>query len=256
MRLNQHLNTLFDLSDLNRLNGENEIDHLISLSEIKNTIKNFKNSTPGESNINKTILKNVPDNALKILQVIFNHSLSIGYFPDKFKTAIIKLIPKPNAAHNNPINCRPISLLEVTGKILEKIINHRLKLHLETHNYISDTQHGFRWKRGIDTALATIYETIAHHCARRDQCYIVLRDVAKAFDKVWHLGLQYKISEINLPLTFTKFLNNFIKNRSAKIKIGSYIGPTFPLEAGVPQGSSLSPTLFTIYTRDIPQPVF
>lgn len=57
-------------------------------------------------------------------------------------------------------------------------------------------------------------------------------------------------------MTFIKFFNNFIKNRFAKIKIGTYIGPSFPLEAGVPQGSSLSQTLFTIYTRDIPQPAF
>lgn len=64
--------------------------------------------------------------------------------------------------------------------------------------------------------------------------------------------MQLKISQQQLPITFTKFLNNFITNRKAKIKIGNYTGPPLPLLAGVPQGSSISPTLYTIYTNNLP----
>lgn len=91
--------------------------------------------------------------------------------------------------------------------------------------------------------------------ARKNQCYVVLRDVAKAFDKVWHAGLKYKLSQINLPDTLNKFLSGFLTNRQAKIKVGEFIGPPFPLSAGVPQGSSISPTLYTIYTNDLPESV-
>lgn len=108
----------------------------------------------------------------------------MGYFPQKIKTATIKLIPKSNTDPTNPLNCRPVSLLEVTGKTLEKIINNRLRTHLKT-NILNDSQHGIRMKRGTDTALATIHETIAHYTAKRQQ----LRDLSKAFDKVWHEGL-------------------------------------------------------------------
>lgn len=140
--------------------------------------------------INKTILKNLPETAVTSLQRILNHALSMGYFPDRLETAVIKLLPKHNTDHTKPINYRPIPLLEVTGKVMKKkIMNTRLREHIETRRLLPDTQHRFRSKRGTETAITSIHETTAHHTARRDQCYLVLRDVSKAFDKVWHEGL-------------------------------------------------------------------
>lgn len=118
----------------------------------------------------------------------------MGYHPDKFKTTIIKLLPKTGTDNKNPINYRPISPFVVPGKILEKNINKRLRKHPENNTKLPNTQYGFREKRGTDTALTVIHETIAHHVAKRDQIYLVLRDVAKAVDKVWLAGVQYKIS--------------------------------------------------------------
>lgn len=105
----------------------------------------------------------------------------------------MKLIPKPNIDHTKPINYRPISLLEVTGKKIEKIINKRLIEHLVTNNLLPKTQYGFRKGKSTDSAIALAHETIAHHIANKDQVCIVLRAVSKAFDKVWLKGLQYKI---------------------------------------------------------------
>lgn len=144
----------------------------------------------------------------------------MGYFPNIFKAAIIKLLPKPNTDHTNPINYIPISLLEVSGKVLEKIINRRLIHHLEIYDLLPNTQHGFR--RGTHSAVTLAHETVAHHIANKDQVYIVQRDVSKAFDKVWLQGLQYKISRLQLPNIITKFLYNFIIERKAKIKINTY----------------------------------
>ena len=77
--------------------------------------------------------------------------------------------------------------------------------------------------------------------------------MSKAFDKVWHNGLKYKIINLHLPPTITKLLCNFLDNRTASISIKHHLGPSFPLLSGVPQGSSLSPTLYTLYTADMPE---
>ncbi len=70
-----------------------------------------------------------------------------------------------------------------------------------------------------------------------------MRDVAKAFDKVWINGLKYKLNHIGLPEVLLKTLCSFLDERSAKIKFGSETSNNIPILNGVPQGSVLSPTL-------------
>ena len=176
----------------------------------------------------------------------------MGYFPIIFKHAKIKFIPKPNKPSTDPNKYCPISLLEVPGKIFEKIINTRVRTYLEINNTLPTSQHGFRKQRFTETALANITKTLATALADKKQCCIVLRDVDKAFDKVWTKGLKYKIQHIHLSPILAKTLNNFLDNRTASITINNFEGPPFPLHSGVPQGSSLSPILYTIYTRHIP----
>lgn len=127
----------------------------------------MKTNTPGETNINNIILKHLSDTSLQKLQHLFSHSLSMGYFPQKFQTATIKLIPKPDTDHTQLVNYRPVSLLEVTEKILKKIINRKLREYLEINHMLPNTQHGFRRGKGTDTATTVAHETIAHHSKQR-----------------------------------------------------------------------------------------
>ena len=126
---------------------------------------------------------------------------------------------------------------------------------LTSHDKINDRQHGFRSDRGTHTALATLYETISRDIRQGHNIDIVLRDVSKAFDKVWHDGLKYKLSTLSLHDCFIRTLCDYLDDRTASIRLTNYIGPTFKLHSGVPQGACLSPTLYNFFTHDIPNPI-
>lgn len=242
-------------SDLSRLNGENPLTDRITTEEINFIIKRLRKTCPGQSGINKTILSHLPLCAIERLAEIYNSTLSAGYFPDIWKESVLRLIPKPGKPSTQAINYRPISLLEVPGKILERVINTRLRHYLEDSNQYHPSQYGFRQDRGTTHALALITECIAQNKGNRGQCHIVLRDITKAFDKVWHLGLKFKLLHLGLPDISEKILCDFLDDRKARVKVGTHLGENFTLSCGVPQGSVLSPTLFIIYTKDLPSPI-
>ncbi len=154
------------------------------------------------------------------------------------------------------MNYRPISLLEVPGKIFERLIQARLNTFLSENNVLKERQHGFRPYKGTSTAITTTYETIASAIADKKQVYMVLRDVATAFDKGWHNGLKYKILKLGLPDIIEKILCNFLDDRKAKINIGNEFSDCIRLLSGVPQGSVLSSTLYILYINDLPPPEY
>ncbi len=140
-----------------------------------------------------------------MLTNIFNACFSIGYFPAAFKKATIKLIPKENKTPKNPNNYRSISLLDVPGNIFEKLLEGRLNAYITDNEIIHERQHSFRPNKGTTIAITTTYETIANALAEKHQAVVVLRDVAKAFDKVWHNGLKYKLLHLGLSPVLEKY---------------------------------------------------
>ena len=252
IQLHSHRTKPFFNSDFTRLDNHSFYTRPVTPEEIKKHINKFKNKAPGSSSINKNVLEKCPNKTIKALTNIFNACLSIGHFPKILKSAVIKFIPKENKNPKNPINYRPISLLETPGKILEKVILSRLNAFLVDNKVIKDRQHGFRANRGTATAIATTYEKIANALADKNQVIVVLRDVSKAFDKVWHSGLKYKLLQFGLPSILEKILCTFLDDRSANISIGNHLSQTISIFSGVPQGSVLSPTLYSLFTNDLP----
>lgn len=76
----------------------------------------------------------------------------------------------------------------------------------------------------------------------------------KAFDRVWHAGLLYKLSKLKVPRRIVRVVASFLEQRKFQVVVEDQISTEHPVEAGVPQGSCLSPTLYSSYTDDIPVP--
>lgn len=229
---------------------------LITLEELKNNIKSSKQRAPGSSGITKFNLDKAPDTFLINILNVMNAALNTGYFPAIFKTSKMIFIPKSGKSSTEVKNYRPISLLEFLGKTLERILNERLVTFLKNNNLQNEEQHGFRRGRGTETALAVLCEGIARAKAKRNSIDVVLRDVQGAFDRVWTEGLKYKILKLRLPPYLERIICNYISDRRSYIHIEGHDGREFGLETGVPQGSCLSPTLYAIYTSDIPKPLY
>ena len=110
-------------------------------------------------------------------------------------------------------------------------------------------------KKGTDTAIAIAYEKLAVNQKTKNHCNVICRDVAKAFDRVWIDGLQYKvINQEELPFLLKKIICSFTTGYTAQIRMNATIGPTFQLKSGEPQGCILSPSLFIFFTHDLPLP--
>ncbi|MBJ5664545.1 reverse transcriptase family protein, partial [Salmonella enterica subsp. enterica serovar Infantis] len=123
---------------------------------------------------------------------IINGCWKLSYFPRAWKKAVIINILKPGKDVHNPENYRPISLLPIPGKILEKTILKRFQDFAEEHALIPNYQFGFRARHSCNLQLMRKVETILTAWNKNSQVAVCYFDIARAFDSVWHLGLVWK----------------------------------------------------------------
>ena len=225
----------------------------ITTAELSEIIKDIlPKKSPGYDKITPVMIKNLPDSALTFLVKVFNSMLLIGFFPEFWKISEIILIPKPGKDLTMPSSYRPISLLPCLSKIFERLLLSKIKPFLILHHIIPDHQFGFREKHGTIEQVNRITGEIRKCFEQKKYCSAIFLDVAQAFDKVWHEGLIHKIKCL-LPKNVHTILESYLSNRKFRVRYGDSITSSYPIHAGVPQGSVLGPTLYLIYTADIPQ---
>ena len=243
--------TIIQLDSIRCENGELPFHNF----DVRMAIKQLKDRAPGPSKLRKVHFSHLPDNIITNITHIINCSYATGKFPKQLKEANIVMAHKTGSDAKNPLNYRPISLLNILAKIYSKLMNNKLLDHLENNNILRESQYGFRKKRGTASLLSQLYERVARAKSHKKTLVtLVLRDVKKAFDKVWIKGLIFKLKKINTPLHLLRLIISYLNNRVAKIVLNGEQGREFRLETGVPQGDVLSPTLFLLLTNDYPLP--
>ena len=153
--------------------------------EVYETLKKCKNSSPGPDDIPNILIKKLPQKGLKYLTEIYNLIWTGNVFPDMWKEATVIPIPKPGKDKTNASNYRPISLTCNMCKILEKIINNRLKNYLEEIKFFTPNQSGFRKKHSTTDHLITIQNAVLDAFSKKHHFIAISLDLEKAYDMIW-----------------------------------------------------------------------
>ena len=148
--------------------------------------------------------------------MIFKKCLSEGVFPNAWKFANVQPIHRKDSRQIKS-NYRPISLLPVCGKILEKIVFDDLYAFLNNHNLISSDQSGFRPGDSTINQLISITTNIFEAYEDFDETRALFLDISKAFDKVWHEGLIFKLKCNGISGPLLNFFISYLNIRHQKV---------------------------------------
>lgn len=232
---------------------EDEEIKLVTPREVAKEIKENINprKAPGFDLITGEVLKQLPRKGIVKLTNLINAAFRLKHVPSIWKVAEVIMIQKPGKPPNETTSYRPISLLPIISKLFEKLFLKRLKPIIERKALIPTHQFGFRNQHSTVDQVHRIISNIERSLEEKKVCSAIFLDVAQAFDKVWHQGLNHKL-EKNLPRQFSELLKSYIADRLFRIKQEDAYSDLYEIKAGVPQGSVLGPILYLLYTNDIP----
>ena len=176
------------------------------------------------------------DSICKPLKLIFQSCLEIGKFPSEWRKANVVPIHKKGGKQLLK-NYRPISLLPITGKILERLLYDTMFEFFTKNNLISDNQSGFKPGDSCVNQLLSITHEIYQSFDDNLEVRAVFLDISKAFDKVWHKGLIYKLKQNDISGNILNTIIDFVSFRKQRVVLNGQVSQWTNIEAGVPQGA-------------------
>ena len=129
-------------------------------------------------------------------------------------------------------NYRPVSLLHVVSKVIEKLVNNRVD-HLEKCGPFSDFQYGFRSSRSTADLLSVVPDRIATAFNKSGATRAVALDISKAFDRVWHAGLLHKLKSYGISGQIFDVITSFLSNRRLRMVLDEKCSQEYPVNAGI-----------------------
>ena len=220
--------------------------------EIKKIISKLKNSkSTGVDDIDTRTIKLIATDILPALTHIVNLSIAQSEFPSMWKLAkVIPLLKKGDSL--TPKNYRPVALLPIFSKILERVVFNQLVQYLDDHGLLHPNHHGCRHGHSTATALIQMYDQWTEEADKGNMVGVMMIDLSAAFDMVDHPLLLQKLQLFGLEGDALSWVGSYISGRSQSVIVDGCMSPPLDIECGVPQGSILGPLMYIIFTNDIP----
>lgn len=226
----------------------------LGLEEVTDALKTFssKNSAVGLDGISYQMLTHMPDTWINLLHSLFQICWLSGTLPSLWKQSVVIPIHKQGKPRDSINSYRPIALTSNVCKVFEKVILSRLQYFCDRNNIIPIQQAGFRKGRCTTDHLVKLSNQIKKQFAKRKSVLATFFDVKKAYDSVWHAKLLSKLKSVGINGCTFHCVKSFLENRYICTRIGRTYSTFKKTDMGLPQGSLLSPLLFSLLIFDLP----
>ena len=221
--------------------------------EIDKIISSLKNSSSfGLDLIDTRIIKLIQPEILPALTHVINLSISSKKFPDYWKDAkIIPLHKKDDLL--NPKNYRPVAILPIFSKVLERSIFNQISKYLTENSLLHPNHHAYRPSHNTTSALIQMYDTWVGAVDDGELSGACLLDMSAAFDIVDHPLLLQKLALYGFDDGSLEWIHSYLSNRKQCVSISGSLSKLLPVTTGVPQGSILGPMFYTLFTNELPE---
>ena len=167
------------------------------------------------------------------------------------KTSVVVTIPKPGKDHSEMKNYRGISLMEAVLKVADTLAQRRLCEALEANSILSPCQGGFRTKEEAVAVAVAFFEIVERRKQEGKPTYVLFMDIEKAFDTVPHEAMFRKLEHAGVRGMMLDFIKASYKEANLVLRLADATTDAIPLDRGVRQGASSSPTLFNVFFDDL-----
>ena len=247
---NTTLDTQLNMLSFHSTNTE-MYNSLFSMNELRTALGKCGNTSVGPDQIAYQFLKNLPESGLVTLLACLNQLWENNSYPSSWRESTIIPILKPSKLPSDPSSYRPISLTSCASKLLERMVNGRIRAYLESNHLLNEHQNGFRPGRSTTDSIVPLIDTVQRGLRERHFTVAVFIDFKNAFDRVHKSGLLIKLHRMGIRGRMASFIKNFLKDRTINVRCGNTTSPSLKQDHGLPQGSVISPTLFLIMINDI-----